>query len=723
MSAGEALDHYVDRGYRESLDPHPLFDSAFYQAQCPNLAEAGINPLYHFLTEGAAGEPALNPHLLFDTAFYYWRYPEVREQRLNPLVHYLQSGGANYDPNPFFDSAYYHSQLGGQELTASLLEHYLCHTGEEALANPNRLFDTEYFKKHNRETRTGEITPLEFYLGHGWKHGRLISNKVSRYVIRSLHLEDGLFADGYLPQRIIMVLFARKLRWLARCRVRRTWRLIRRDAEVFLVASKHLLQSPKCRWLDAPYTLEKLVRHPGFSAELATLLAALKSPHKPTLVLSDQPERLQPLLDYIDVSSIRDTRKKLPANLRRVRPRPDSAVPGKAPRPDPKETPILFPVLDWSISGVNRWIENLSLELQARGWNVNLLVSNELRRYSDPSELPEVPRMDFDLPCTKTSMWWNAARDFLESLGPAVLFTGYDFRFNSLASVAGHHTSFVGVLHSDDPVYYAEAERLGHHFRHIVAVADQIRGGLLSRHPEWETKTSVIPYGIRPVDEEAAPQPPRGNAPIRLVYTGRVVNDQKRVFRFVPLVKELESRGIPYHFTIVGEGLDKSELMWRLDRSVSSGNVHFTGKLPKDDIDRILSRSHVFILTSDFEGLPLSLLEAISHGCVPVVPDIDSGIPQAVTDGVDGFIIPGCDLNKFADVIGQLLEDPQLWARVSRAARDVFAEKFTVARMAEEYEQVILSVLEKNPVAAPGTMERPEGCDYFGDIALPNSYK
>ena len=83
-----------------------MFDTAYYLRQYPDVVEAGLNPLVHYLECGAHEDRKPNP--LFDTAYYLSQYPDVAESGLNPLVHYLECGAyEDRKPNPLFDSAYY----------------------------------------------------------------------------------------------------------------------------------------------------------------------------------------------------------------------------------------------------------------------------------------------------------------------------------------------------------------------------------------------------------------------------------------------------------------------------------------------------------------------------------------------------------------------------------------------------------------------------------------
>lgn len=67
-----------------------LFDAAWYLDSYPDVAQAGVDPLRHFLASGAAERRDPGPY--FDTAHYLARYPDIAAGGMNPLVHYLRAG-------------------------------------------------------------------------------------------------------------------------------------------------------------------------------------------------------------------------------------------------------------------------------------------------------------------------------------------------------------------------------------------------------------------------------------------------------------------------------------------------------------------------------------------------------------------------------------------------------------------------------------------------------
>ena len=84
------LAHYLRQGAAEGRDPNPLFDSDWYLRQNPDVVKAGVNPLSHYLQQGAS--EGRNPSLYFSSNRYWQRNPDVAKAGVNPLVHYLHHG-------------------------------------------------------------------------------------------------------------------------------------------------------------------------------------------------------------------------------------------------------------------------------------------------------------------------------------------------------------------------------------------------------------------------------------------------------------------------------------------------------------------------------------------------------------------------------------------------------------------------------------------------------
>ncbi|AUD06414.1 glycosyltransferase family 4 protein [Spirosoma pollinicola] len=95
--------------------------------------------------------------------------------------------------------------------------------------------------------------------------------------------------------------------------------------------------------------------------------------------------------------------------------------------------------------------------------------------------------------------------------------------------------------------------------------------------------------------------------------------------------------------------------------------ITFMGTVPNQDLPRLYSTAHVFVLPSIEEGLAMVQGEALACGC-PVIATANSGSEDLFTDGVEGFIVPIRSPGRIAEHLQQLADDPGLQARLSEAA-------------------------------------------------------
>jgi glycosyltransferase involved in cell wall biosynthesis len=112
------------------------------------------------------------------------------------------------------------------------------------------------------------------------------------------------------------------------------------------------------------------------------------------------------------------------------------------------------------------------------------------------------------------------------------------------------------------------------------------------------------------------------NRPIHLGYVGRMDHSQKRIERFIPLVDQLDRDNIDFTLEFLGIGTGLEKLRNALGRRK---NVFFHGRKSGDAYWKIMNDWDFVIYTSDFEGSPLAMKEALNAGCLPMFPRIGCG--------------------------------------------------------------------------------------------------
>ncbi|MEP6663537.1 MAG: glycosyltransferase family 4 protein, partial [Verrucomicrobiota bacterium] len=239
----------------------------------------------------------------------------------------------------------------------------------------------------------------------------------------------------------------------------------------------------------------------------------------------------------------------------------------------------------------------------------------------------------------------------------------------------------MGIIQSHDPGPYANAQNYVKWIDVMVGVSKEI-----SRHlatlPGY-SRIETIPYGISFIEAKRTEILP--DEPLRVIYLGRMAEEQKRVGRLVELVKLLEQRNENIIFTFAGQGPQLPEMR----RALSGSHItKFLGEVQNHTVQNQLASQDVFVLLSDFEGLPLTLLEAMGQGVVPVVSDLKSGI-RDVIDASCGICVPTGDVQAAANEISKLNRNRVQLREMSRSARTIARKNFTAGQMADKYLRLV----------------------------------
>jgi glycosyltransferase involved in cell wall biosynthesis len=144
-------------------------------------------------------------------------------------------------------------------------------------------------------------------------------------------------------------------------------------------------------------------------------------------------------------------------------------------------------------------------------------------------------------------------------------------------------------------------------------------------------------------------------------------------------------------FLLAGEGGERPRLEAQARALGIAGRVRFLGH--RDDVPELLAACDLLVLPSLYEGLPLSVLEAMAAGR-PVVATAVGGTDEAVLHGETGLLVPAAAPAALAEAIRHLLGDPGRAARMGQAGRARASREFSMARMIREVAGVYDELLE-----------------------------
>ncbi len=170
-----------------------------------------------------------------------------------------------------------------------------------------------------------------------------------------------------------------------------------------------------------------------------------------------------------------------------------------------------------------------------------------------------------------------------------------------------------------------------------------------------------------------------------------VFRSQKRLWLWVELAMRILKTCPETHFLLVGDGEWSERILSQVKKSGLEKNFHWVGV--QKNVVPYLSLMDIYLSTSEFEGLPIAMLEAMSCE-VPIVSTRAGGIGEVIQHGKQGFLTEIEEWEELEGYCIQLLQNPELRKTMAQAARDRVIEKFSMKRMVSELERIYMEVIK-----------------------------
>lgn len=235
------------------------------------------------------------------------------------------------------------------------------------------------------------------------------------------------------------------------------------------------------------------------------------------------------------------------------------------------------------------------------------------------------------------------------------------------------------------------AEKLLAQITHtLICVCEYDRQMALRLGVGTQRSLVTIRYGIPNVSTpiaNPAQQPPRAIMVARF-------NEQKDQVTLLKAIAKLSDQTLHVDFVGSGPSLDSCKA---LAQSLGITNrVSFLGD--RRDVAERLAQYQVFILSTHYEGLPISILEAMRAG-LPIIATQVNGIPEEVAHEQTGLIVPRSNDQALASALDRLIHTPELRQKMGEAGRQKYLQEFTIEQMADEIERVYVQILKKKQIS------------------------
>jgi glycosyltransferase involved in cell wall biosynthesis len=254
------------------------------------------------------------------------------------------------------------------------------------------------------------------------------------------------------------------------------------------------------------------------------------------------------------------------------------------------------------------------------------------------------------------------------------------------ALLTAHGWNFTPGIAPLAAAMYRQIERMaGRISTRIITVSEYDRRLALEAGLTRADRVIAVHNGIPDIPLELRAQPDR--TPPRLVMIARFEGQKDHP----TLLRALAGlRAVDWELDLIGDGPLLQRMESLADQLGIRERVHFRGQ--RMDVPQLVAGAQVSLLVTNWEGLPLSILEAMRAG-LPVIATDVAGIGEAVSDGESGYLVPRGDVPVLQDRLARLLSDPRLRLHQGQAARARYERHFTldqfVSRTLAVYQDVL----------------------------------
>jgi len=252
----------------------------------------------------------------------------------------------------------------------------------------------------------------------------------------------------------------------------------------------------------------------------------------------------------------------------------------------------------------------------------------------------------------------------------------------------------IGVLHSDDEFYRGVTHefvcgRKDYRLSELVCVSNFLKERI-NLPKSHNINVNLIPYGV-PIPTNFALSPKNV---LRLIYVGRLAEEQKQISLVTSALCRVVNEIPNTEAVLYGDGPAKYKVESILSTEGKGLPISLGGKIDNSKIQDVMSEAHILVLLSDYEGLPIALMEAMACGLVPICMNIRSGIPELVEHKKTGLLVNDRG-DSFLKAVKYLSQNYENWSTISNAARHKIITSYSTEVCTEKWAHLLSSLMDK----------------------------
>lgn len=267
------------------------------------------------------------------------------------------------------------------------------------------------------------------------------------------------------------------------------------------------------------------------------------------------------------------------------------------------------------------------------------------------------------------------------------IFACHDWMELALVSNLGLTNPVIFFMHGDYDYYYKTAIKNEKVITIFIAPTLSIKNALSKLIPARENNIFYFPYPVRDFCII-----PCQFIQINCAYYVCDISDPNKNFKLLAEIdRVLQKNNCLINWHIAGMGITREEIFENWDSGDDSRIIYY-GYLDELKLVQYLQKCNLFILPSFKEGMPISLIESMKCGLVPIVNQWNDSIKELIKNGINGFLSSENEVDEYVNYILLLASDPALFKKISDNAKESSANINLEKESIQNIEKLFLSL-------------------------------
>lgn len=335
-------------------------------------------------------------------------------------------------------------------------------------------------------------------------------------------------------------------------------------------------------------------------------------------------------------------------------------------------------------------------------YNINKDINYEIIYVIEKKNINKLQKIPLIRPVNEHYIFYDSSWNFYYTLKKITkmfnrgdILVAHDWIELGMVSQLKVDNPIISFLHGNYMYYYELYLRHRYHVNIFLSVTNSLVVKMLNEHYAKSNQIVHFPVPVKNIKFSS-----RDYSSLKLLFIANDLNDSNKGFHLLPLIDcLLIERGIYLEWHIVGHWNCQSDLVTSFQ--AGDNRIKYHGYISNDNLSNILEQVNIFLNCSEKEGIPISLIESMKSGLIPVVNNWSGSAHEIITNGIDGFIVMNNSPENYAAVLYYLCQNLNQLPEIAQNASKTANTKHDFKKQIDTFEDFLVRLIDIKCVREP----------------------